>query len=156
MPAGRGPGPAVQPPQPEPQQAQDFCPLRQASASPPGIVLVANSADVRPGLWLGDHKVLNARQVGLQDLTQRRKEIFEAMRCSRTRAFRFADQGRLRDTIELRAKIIERMEARLQGRSPVAFGCDLGVPSGWETYPEAKGTLVRGYRSASPPARCRA
>ena len=36
------------------------------------------------------------------------------------------------------------MEARLQGRSPVAFGCDLGVPSGWETYPEAKGTLMRG------------
>ena len=139
-----GPGPALQPPQAEPQQAEDSCPLRQASASPPGIVLVATSADVRPGLWLGDHKVLNARQAGLQDLTQRRKEIFEAMRCSRTRAFRFADQGRLRDTIELRAKVIERMEARLQGRSPVAFGCNLGVPSGWETYPEAKGTLMRG------------
>ena len=138
-----GPGPAVQPPQPEPQE-EESCPLRQASADATGIVLVANSADVRPGLWLGDHKVLNARQVGLQDLTQRRKEIFDAMRCSRTRAFRFAAAGRLRDTIELRAKIIERMEARLQGRSPVAFGCNLGVPSGWETYPEAKGTLMRG------------
>ena len=74
---------------------------------------------------MGDHKVLNARQVGLQGLTQRRKEIFE-------------DPRRLRETIELRAKIIERMEARLQGRSPVAFGCNLGVPSGWETYPSPR------------------
>jgi hypothetical protein len=94
-----GPGPAVQPPRQEEAEDEDSCPLRQASAGQAGIVLVANSpdpaatsADVRPGLWIGEHKVLNARQVGLQGLTQRRKEIFEAMRCTRTRAFRFQNQ----------------------------------------------------------------
>ncbi|HEX5079525.1 MAG TPA: hypothetical protein VFV80_10265 [Geminicoccaceae bacterium] len=146
-----GRGPAVQPSSP-PQAEEDACPLRQAATPRAGIVLAANGAaptaggaDVRPGLWVAGHKVLNARQVSLAQLSGRRKEIFEAMRCHRTRAFRFQDARRLRDTIELRVEVLERMDERIHGTATSCFLTETGgllLPHGWEEYPEENSTVV--------------
>jgi Protein-glutamine gamma-glutamyltransferase len=137
-----GPGPQPQP-QPQPQAEDEACPASHASLPSPGVILVANSPNVASGLWVADHQVGSAREVGLQGLTQVRKEIFEAMRCSKNRVFRFKDKQRLKDTIELRAKIVERMEALLHNRSPLCFRQDgVSLPSEWQFYSEPRGTLV--------------
>ncbi|MGH6918681.1 MAG: hypothetical protein ACREJ0_13380, partial [Geminicoccaceae bacterium] len=100
-------------------------------------------AEVKNGLWVAEHEVGSAREVGLEGLAQVRKEIFEAMRCSKNRVFRFKDKQRLKDTIELRAKIVERMEALLHGSSRLCFRQDgVNLPSEWQFYSEPRGTLV--------------
>jgi hypothetical protein len=117
----------------------------------PGVILAANEpaptgADVRQGLWVGGHKVLNGRQVRLGQLSGRRKEIFEAMRCHRTRAFRFETAQRLKDTIELRVKILERMDQRIHGGATTCFVTDTGgllLPAGWEQYPEEQSSIIQ-------------
>jgi hypothetical protein len=147
-----GPGPRAPQPQPEPQaEEEDSCPLRQAALPMPGVILAANDpaaptgADVTNGLWVGGHKVLNGRQVGLGQLAGRRKEIFEAMRCHRTRGFRFETNQRLKDTIELRVEILERMDERLHGGANTCFLTETGgllLPDGWEQYPEEQSSVV--------------
>jgi hypothetical protein len=146
-----GPGPAVQP-EPQPQEEaeeDDACPAREASLQTGGVILAANTpgatptdAEVKNGLWVAEHPVGSAREVGLGHLTERRKEIFEGMRCSRNRLFQFKDEQRLKDTIELRAKIIERMEGLLRGSSRLCFDPSrVHLPSEWQFYSEPKGTL---------------
>jgi hypothetical protein len=137
-----GPGQQPQPP-PQPQvEDDDACPASQASLPTTGVILVANSP-VANGLWVAGHQVGSAREVGLQGLMKVRKEIFEAMRCSKSRVFRFKDKQRLKDTIELRAKIVERMEALLRGTSRLCFRQDgVSLPSEWQFYSEPSATLV--------------
>ena len=153
-----GPGPAVQPPAPQPEEeAEDnSCPVSEAALRPAGIVLIANAAadeiddgDYRPGLWIAAgqgrwKEVRNPGEAGLGGLSQLGKKIFEAMRCSRTRMFRFTDAQRLKETIALRVEIIKRMEARVGGDLHVGFSGCMALPSQWQKYPEPRGTLREG------------
>jgi hypothetical protein len=133
---------------PQPDLRVESCPSRYSALTLPGVVLVANQApESGGGLWVAGTKIESAEAVGLQGLTKRRKEIFEAMRCHENRAFRFADGQRLADTIELRAKIIERMEARYKTTDPQPqFYCGLEPPSPFEVYPEPRASIVAGGR----------
>lgn len=154
-------GPNFGPPKPPPkkEEAGDSCPVRRADLLP-GVVLAAVGAADRAGLWVADKKIESAAEVGLQGLTKRRKELFDRMRCHTTRAFRFANRQRLKDTIDLRGKIIERMEARYRPYPPTdppsrpvrdqpQFSAALQPSLDWEIYPEPRASVVaRGRHEA--------
>ncbi len=125
--------------------AEDACPRSIASAATM-FVPTADAPSAQSGLFVGGRRVVRAADVGLQGLGQRRMEILEAMRCHRTRAFRFRDRDRLAKTIELRAKITERMEARAMGRYNTGFAGCIAPPNSWELYPEPRST-VSGARA---------
>ena len=161
-----GPGPQQQPQ--EQAEEDDSCPVSEASARPPGIVLIAaaaaeeiDNADYRSGLWIAAgqgrwKEVRNAGDVGLSGLSQLGQKIFEAMRCHRTRMFRFTDPERLKGTIELRVQIVKRMEARVSGVPRVGFSGCMALPSQWQKYPEPRGTLreaahPHGYAARGKP-----
>lgn len=135
------PGPNAEPPRAEPA---DACSMRRAALAS-GVVLVANQQ--AGGLWLEGRRIRTAGEVGAstrpgRPLAGTRLEILEAMRCSEHRRFAFGDRARLLDTIELRAQIVERMEARRSGALNSAFGCALSPPRGWETYEERRSTMT--------------
>lgn len=128
----------------KPAPVTESCPIRVSVYALPGLVRVRSP---RPGagLWVAGAKVESATAVGLERLTKRRKEIFDAMRCHESRGFRFANRQRLADTIDLRGKIIEKMEARYQPSNPnpqPSFACALNPPPTFETYPEPRASLI--------------
>jgi hypothetical protein len=133
-------------PRPEPRREPppDAFPVRRAAAPAGGILPAAHVTEIAHGLWVASRQIGSAREVGLEHLTQRRAEVFSAMRCSENRKFTFANSERLAQTIELRTKIIERMEGRLRAPPTSVFSCSLSPPSGWEHYPEPRATMMAG------------
>ena len=136
------PVPAATPP-PEEEQAEEACAARDAALEQPRALRTAASTARGPGLWVGERHITQAGELDLPALSRLREDVLQAMICSQSRVFWFADSNELRWTIELRVKIITLMQAVRSGRSACRFlaGGAIDVPGNWQAYPEPAGSM---------------